>query len=82
VCVYRRRKTIKRSLASDMFDQMKMAREMMKNMSPDEVKDLMEQAKNSKKMMEEEIARAVEKEISERGLMTRGEVERMIRELT
>ncbi len=62
------------------FDQIKAAQEMMKNMSPDQISALMKQAQESKKMMDETIRRGVEEEIKNRGLVTREEVEQMIRE--
>lgn len=61
-----------------MFDQMKMAQQMMKNMSPGEIKEMMEQAKESQKMLHDQIAKIVEQEIERRGLVSRDEVQRMI----
>ena len=61
-----------------MFDQMKMAQQMMKNMSPGEIKEMMEQAKESQKMLGDQIAKIVEQEIERRGLVSRDEVQRMI----
>lgn len=61
-----------------MFDQMKMAQQMMKNMSPGEIKEMMEQAKESQKMLHDQIAKIVEQEIERRGLVNRDEVQRMI----
>ena len=61
-----------------MFDQMKMAQQMMKNMSPGEIKEMMEQAKESQKMLGDQIAKIVEQEIVRRGLVSRDEVQRMI----
>lgn len=61
-----------------MFDQMKMAQQMMKNMSPSEIKEMMEQAKESQKMLNDQITKAVEAEIERRGLISRDEVQRMI----
>jgi len=46
-----------------MLDQFKMATDMMKGMSPDQIKQLMEQAKNSQKMLDEQIRRVVDEEI-------------------
>lgn len=63
-----------------MFDQLKMAREMMKNMSPEQIKDLMEQAKASQGALAEQIQTIVNQEIERRQLISRAEVERMIQE--
>ena len=57
-----------------MFDQFKMAADMMKGMSPDQIKQLMEQAKNSQKMLEDQIKRVVDEEIKKRDLISREEV--------
>lgn len=64
-----------------LFDQMKMASEMMKNMSPEQIKELMEQAKESQQMMTDQIRKIMDEEIKRRGLVAREEVERMIRDL-
>jgi len=64
-----------------MFDQFKMASEMMKNMSPSQISQLVKQAQDSKKMMEDVVRRLVEEEISRRGLITRAEAERLIKGL-
>lgn len=60
------------------FDQFKMASSMLKNMSPDQVQQLMEQAKESQKMLEDQIKKVVDEEIRRRGLVSKEEVERMI----
>lgn len=62
------------------FDQFKMASSMLKNMSPDQIQNLMEQAKESQKMLEDQIKRVVDEEIRKRGLISKEEVERMIKE--
>jgi nitrogen regulatory protein PII-like uncharacterized protein len=62
------------------FGQLKGAQEMLKGMSPDQIRDLLEKAKESKGMMEEVIREEVEKAIRARNLVSREEVERMIRE--
>jgi ferritin-like protein len=62
------------------FGQLKGAQEMLKGMSPDQIKDLLEKAKESKGMMEDVIREEVEKAIKARNLVSREEVERMIRE--
>lgn len=61
-----------------MFDNLKMAKEMMKNMSPDQMKDLMSQAQNYKGQMEEMIKSAVAAEIKRLDLVSRAEVQKMI----
>ena len=61
-----------------MFDQFKMAADMMKEMSPDQIKQLMEQAKNSQKMLEDQIKRVVDEEIKKRNLISREEVMRLL----
>lgn len=63
------------------FDQAKMAASMMKNMDPSQMKEMMEQAREAQKMLEEQIKRAVEEEITRRDLIGRGEVEQMIKDL-
>lgn len=63
------------------FDQMKMAQEMMKNMTPDQIRDLMEQAKVQKQAMEETVRKLVAEEIQKRGLVTRTDVETMIQKV-
>ena len=61
-----------------MIEQMKMAQSMMKNMSPEEIKQMMEQAKESQKMLEQQIKKVVEEEIKNRDLVSREDVERML----
>ena len=61
-----------------MFDQFKMAADMMKGMSPDQIKQLMEQAKNSQKMLEDQIKRVVDEEIKKRDLISREEAMRLL----
>lgn len=63
-----------------MFDQFKAAQNMMKNMSPDQLKDLMSQAKESQALLNKEIEKVVEEEIEKRGLISREEVLRLIKE--
>ncbi|HOF50631.1 MAG TPA: hypothetical protein PLH22_03080 [Candidatus Colwellbacteria bacterium] len=61
------------------FDQMKAAQEMMKNMSPDDLRNMMKQAEDSKKMLEEMVKKAVEEEIVKRDLISRSEAEKLLR---
>lgn len=62
-----------------MFDQFKMASEMMKGMSPDQISQLMKQAQDSKKALEDTVRKLVEEEIKSKDLVTRTEVEAMLR---
>ena len=61
------------------LNQMKLAQDMMKNMSPEQMQEMMKQAQDSKQMLAEEIKKAVEEEIKNRGLVTKEEVEEMIK---
>lgn len=63
-----------------MFDQMKMATEMMKNMDPAQLKELMAQAEKSQGAIADNIRKIVDEEIVKRGLVSRAEVERMLRD--
>jgi BMFP domain-containing protein YqiC len=60
------------------FNQFKEAQEAMKNMSPDEIRAMMEQAKEAQKQLETMIEQKVEKMIKEKDLVSREEVKRMI----
>lgn len=62
-----------------MFDQMKMASEMMKNMDPAQLKELMAQAEKSQGAIADNIRKIVDEEIDNRGLVSRAEVEKMLR---
>lgn len=62
------------------FDKMKMAQEMMKNMSPEQIQQLAAQAKDAQKTMDEHIRAALDEEIEKRGLVTREEVLQLIAE--
>ena len=61
------------------FDQLKDAREAMKNMSPDEIRQMMGQAKETQKMLDDMIEKKVEQMIKEKDLVSRSDVERMIK---
>lgn len=63
------------------FDQAKLAANLMKNMNPLQMKEMMADAKNAQKMMEGEIRRIVEEEIEKRNLVSREEIEEMIRKI-
>ncbi len=60
------------------FNQIKAAQDMMKNMTPEQVKEMMEQAKESQKMLEDMITKAIDKAVRDRDLMSRDEVKKMI----
>jgi len=61
-----------------MFDQLKAASDLMKNMSPDELSKLMKQAEESKKMLEDTVRKVLEEEIAKRGLVTRDELDKRL----
>jgi len=61
------------------FDQLKNAHEAMKNMSPDEVRQMMGQAKETQKMLNDMIEKRVEEIIKEKDLVSRDDVEKMIK---
>lgn len=63
-----------------MMEQLKMAQDALKGMSADDMKDLMAQAKDSKRLLEDAVKKAVTEEIERRGLLTRDEVRAMIAE--
>jgi len=54
---------------------------MMKNMDPSQMKEMIAQAKEAQKMLEEQIQRIVEEEIKKRDLVSRAEVEEMMRRI-
>jgi len=62
------------------FDQLKDAREAMKNMSPDEIRQMMGQAKETQKMLDDMIEKKVREIIKEKDLVSRDDVERMIKQ--
>lgn len=62
------------------FDQMKMAQEMMKNLSPEQIRQLASQAQNAQQTMDEHIRAALDDEIKKRGLITRAEVEQLLKD--
>ena len=61
------------------FDQFKAASEMMKNMSPEQLQQLQQQAGGMQKMMEDTVRKIVDEEIQKRGLVSRDEVDKMIK---
>ncbi len=62
------------------FDQFKAASDMLKGMSPEQIKNLMEQAKEQKTLMEDTIRKSVEEEIKKRGLISRDEVLKILKD--
>jgi len=62
------------------FNQLKDAREAMKNMSPDEIRQMMGQAKETQKMLDDMIDKKVREIIKEKDLVSRDDVERMIKQ--
>lgn len=50
------------------FDNVKAAQEMMKGKSPDEIKQMMEQAKAAQAAMEDMVRKIVAEELKKRGL--------------
>mgnify|MGYP001614242984 CR=1 FL=1 len=62
------------------FDQFKQASEMLKGMSPDQIKDMMAQAKEQKTMMEEVIRKGVEDEIKKRNLISKDELLKILKD--
>lgn len=61
-----------------LFDQTRIAANLMKNMSPSQMKELMEQARESQNMMEQQISRIVQEEIQKRNLVSREELEAIL----
>ncbi len=60
-----------------MFNKIKAASDMMKNIDPTKLKEMMDQAQEMKKMLEDTVRKIVDEEIKSRNLMSREEVERM-----
>jgi len=52
----------------------------MKNLSPQQISELMKQIGESKKMIEEMVKKIIAEEIKERNLISRDEVVRLIEE--
>lgn len=59
-----------------MFDQLKAASDLMKNMSPDDLAKLMKQAEESKKLIEDTVRKVLTEEIERRGLVTKDDLEK------
>jgi len=64
------------------LNQFKNAHEAMKNMSPDEIQQMMNQAKETQKMLDDMIEKKVEQIIEKRKLVSRADVEKMIADRT
>ncbi len=62
------------------FDQFKQASEMLKGMSPDQIKDMMAQAKEQKAIMEEVIKKGVDDEIKRKGLISKEELLKILKD--
>lgn len=62
------------------FNQLKGVGDLMKNLSPEQIAELMKQVGESKKMMEEMVKKIVAEQIQERNLISRDEVIRLIEE--
>lgn len=60
------------------FDQFKMASDMMKNMSPEQIQQLMKQAEEHKRVLEDTVRKLVDEEVSRRDLVSRKDVEKML----
>jgi BMFP domain-containing protein YqiC len=61
------------------FSNIKAAGDMMKNMTPTERQNMIEQAQEVQKMLDKQIKKTVEEEIAKRNLVSREEVEKMLR---
>ena len=61
------------------FNQAKLAADVMKNMNPAQLKDFMQQARESQKILEEQIRRIVREEIEKYNLVGREAVEEMLK---
>lgn len=62
-----------------MFDQLKAAKDLLQGMDTKDLKSLMEKAQESKKMLEDTVRQMVDEEIKKRNLVSREEVERLIK---
>jgi hypothetical protein len=58
-----------------MFEQIKIAKELLKNINPSDLPKLMEQASQSQKVIEEMIRKIVRQELEKLNLPTRQEIE-------
>ncbi len=60
-----------------MFDQFKVASDLMKNMTPDQLSGLMKQAEASKKEIENLVRKIIDEEIRKRNLISREDAEKI-----
>ncbi|MBI3115242.1 MAG: hypothetical protein HYZ09_01965 [Candidatus Kerfeldbacteria bacterium] len=63
-----------------LFGQMKAAQDMLKNMSPEQIQELMAQAKQAQSTMAEQTRATLEEEIRKRNLVSHDEVVKMLEE--
>jgi len=66
------------SILGAMFEQFKQMKEVMKDMTPDKLKKMREEAEKGQKMLEEMIEKRVNEIIRDKDLVSRKEVERML----
>jgi BMFP domain-containing protein YqiC len=59
------------------FDQFKAASDLMKNMSPDQISELMKQADASKNEIENLVRKIVDEEVKKKNLLTREDAEKI-----
>lgn len=71
-------KSEKISILGAMFEQFKQMKEVMKDMTPDKLKKMREEAEKGQKMLEEMIEKRVNEIIRDKDLVSRKEVERML----
>ncbi|PIR69250.1 MAG: hypothetical protein COU47_04095 [Candidatus Niyogibacteria bacterium CG10_big_fil_rev_8_21_14_0_10_46_36] len=63
------------------FDQAKLAADMMKNMDPSQMKELLAQAQEGQRALEEQIKKLIDEEVKKRNLVSREEVEHIIKNM-
>lgn len=63
-----------------MIDQLKGAGDLMKNLSPQQMAELVQQAGNMKTMMEDAVRTVLDEEIKARNLISRDEVVKLLDE--
>lgn len=61
-----------------MFDKFKAATDLIKNTDPSKLKEMMGQAQEMKKMLDDTVRKMVDEEIQRRNLVSKEEVERMM----
>lgn len=60
------------------FDDAKLAADLMKNINPSEMKELMARVKDGQKALEGSVKKIIDEEIKKRGLVSREEVMKII----